>query len=77
MLKLVIILAPLAFGLSACGYAARVHQQPASGLIVRTTPPPPRVSDYFVVTTGAAHVDVTYPAGSVHYAPNLNDRLSD
>jgi hypothetical protein len=47
------------------------------GTTIRTKAPPPMVSDYFVVTTGSAHVDVSYPAGSVHYAPNLKDRTSD
>jgi hypothetical protein len=76
-ITLVAIVAPLALGLTACGSTAYLHGQPGNALIVRTTPPPPRTSDYFVVTHGAAHVDVTYPAGSVHYAPNLADRTSD
>ena len=68
-----VALLPLAIGLSACGSAAYLHHQPSNGLTVRTAPPPPMVSDYFVVTTYPSRVDVSYPAESVHYAPNLND----
>jgi hypothetical protein len=68
--------------LAACGTFGKAPYNPytvTTTSIVRTTPPLPRTYDAIVVARHPTtdQVDVSWPHGSVHYAPALYDSYSD